>query len=137
MGSNGLHLSYCLHLHRSPFSNYKLHLLWPPMDYPNILLARVCISDLHLQWPLMGSMDSTYLITYVCTDHLPPIRNFNSYGLQWPSSYNASKSMHFLSPPPMASNGLQWTPHILLLTFASITFLQSQTSPPIASNGLP
>ena len=33
----------------------------------------------------------------------------------------------------MASNGLQWTPLILLLTFASITFLQSQTSPPIAT----
>ena len=55
MGSNGLHLSYCLHMYSSSFFNYKHHLLWPPMDFPNILLARICISDLHLQWPLMGS----------------------------------------------------------------------------------
>ena len=36
--------------------------------------------------------------------------------------------MQFWSPPRMATNGLQWTPLILLLTFALIPFLQSQTS---------
>ena len=111
MGSNGLHLSYCLHLYWSPSSNHKLHLLWPLMDFPNILVARVCISDLHLQWPLIGS-NGLHLSYYL--------------HLYWSSSSNCK--LHLLWPPmdfpnilparlclsdihlqrlPMGSNGLQ------------------------------
>ena len=73
-------------MYSSSSFNYKLHLLWPPMDFPNILLARVCISDLHLQWPLMGS--NGLHLSYCLHLHWSPSSNHKlhllwSLNLQW------------------------------------------------------